>query len=369
VISYLSSLIQKYYSLDELLANKPATENELSFNQFKVSNRKKIYLIFLQALPWICAGGFILSFFPAFQSDIRIKLAFISEPLSLKGLLGILSVSGLIGYGTNYVAIQMLFKPIKKRPVWGQGLIPAQREQIIFSLANGIHTFILSPELISKRLQESGLVSRISHTLVMGTTHLLQDLTLRDTLKQAIFQNMKEYLQNESTQKHILSIIDQHVADRVGGVRKFFLQTYKTLNRSDYEDAIQQVIADIPEITLKVITELESELTGLEEQLIARREDIENYLTQTLTGILEKIDIPGLLRGQMEHFDEVKLERMIVQASNEQLMYIQYLGALLGILGGLIIWQPMAMTLVFVISFAVLHSIDILLIRFKSKTP
>ena len=47
------------------------------------------------------------------------------------GLIRSCSVAGMIGFATNWVAIKMLFWPRESRPIFGQGLIPSQRDQLI----------------------------------------------------------------------------------------------------------------------------------------------------------------------------------------------------------------------------------------------
>src|SRR5690554_4398669 len=67
-------------------------------------------LIFLKPVPWILTGLFGLSFFWDFDG-IRINLLGLALPF--EGLLRIISVSGLIGFLTNWIAITMLFRPLQ----------------------------------------------------------------------------------------------------------------------------------------------------------------------------------------------------------------------------------------------------------------
>ena len=83
--------------------------------------------------------------------------------------------------------------------------------------------------------------------------------------------------------------------------------------------------------------------------------------------LLNRIDITDLLAKQMAHFDEARLEKMIWEATNEQLLYIQYLGTVLGILGGLLIWRPAIMGPAFALIFLILFGLDKLLYRLQSR--
>ena len=83
--------------------------------------------------------------------------------------------------------------------------------------------------------------------------------------------------------------------------------------------------------------------------------------------LLNRIDITGLLAKQMEHFDEAKLEKMVWEATNEQLLYIQYLGTVLGILGGMLIWQPQIMGGIYILLFSFLWVLDNVIFKMKTK--
>ena len=89
-------------------------------------------------------------------------------------------------------------------------------------------------------------------------------------------------------------------------------------------------------------------------------------MTRFIMQLLNKIDIKGILANQMKHFDERKLERMVWEATNEQLLYIQYLGTILGMLGGLIIWNE-NMVWIYMIAMGVIFGLDNLIYRLKKK--
>ena len=360
--------LNKHFPLKSLLFKQEKLIGNLGFNQHEGSKALKFFIRFLQLLPWICAIGFGISFFPFAQFSYSFQLPLIEKTVSFEGFLRIIAVSGLIGFSTNKLAIRMLFRPLKKRPIWGQGLIPAQKDRIIFTLAKGMHEHILSQKLIRKRLESSGLISRINHLLIQGSIGVLQDEELKESLKKMIYEGMKSYLSEQNVRQEIINIIDQRVEENMeAGVKKFLLQTYKRYNKEDYEEIIQKVIRDIPKVSIEVLNKIEEELDRLAALLRHKKNWTEQFIMDLIMDTLEKIDIPGILRGQMEHFDEERLERMVRDATNEQLIYIQYLGALLGMLGGLLIWQPELMTLTFILLFGLLYLLDHLIFQFKSS--
>jgi uncharacterized membrane protein YheB (UPF0754 family) len=359
--------LQKHYPFETLLKRREVVDEQLGFNKFRLSRGKQVFLLLLKISPWVCAAGFASAFLISALPGAA--GAFYAAHRGLWDAFLIICVSGLIGYSTNYIAIRMLFRPVVKRPIWGQGLIPAQRNRIIHTLAKGMHKHVLNQDLIRKRVEDSGLVKRINEIIMNGTAGVLRDEELRESLKQLIYEAIEQYASREEVRKDIRSMIDARIDENVeGGVKRFLLQTYKRYNKEDYEEAIDRVVSNIPKISLEVIGKLEGELNRLAAFIRKSKGSSEEYIMKVFVDVLDRIDITGLLAKQMEHFDEAKLERMVWEATNEQLLYIQYLGTLLGILGGLLIWKTQLMAMIYICAFIVLYFLDQFLFKLKSKS-
>ncbi|MEX2400523.1 MAG: DUF445 family protein, partial [Rhodothermales bacterium] len=110
-------------------------------------------LPYLKIIPWILAASFAGSFMWDFPG---VTLTVGDVVMDLDGLLRIVSVSGLIGFFTNWLAITMLFNPRERRPIFGQGLIPAQRERVIYRLATAISEELINEEIIKAKIESSG---------------------------------------------------------------------------------------------------------------------------------------------------------------------------------------------------------------------
>ncbi|SMP07232.1 Uncharacterized membrane protein YheB, UPF0754 family [Desulfurobacterium pacificum] len=67
---------------------------------------------------------------------------------------------GIIGYFTNYVAIKMLFRPVKPYYLFGRklpltpGLIPSKREKLAEAIAKVVKENLITEEVVKKRLNE-----------------------------------------------------------------------------------------------------------------------------------------------------------------------------------------------------------------------
>ena len=336
----------------------------------------RLVMNLLRISPWLCGIAFFSTFgvlliegnaalLGGFGSTVA---DFYHANAAWISALNIIAISGLIGYGTNYIAIRMLFRPVVRRPIWGQGLIPGQKDRIIYTLAQGMHKHILSEELIRKRVEDTGLVRRINDMAMDGSVALVKDEELREHLKQFIHQTLAEWAENPTVRKQVLDIVDNSLEERVDrGLEKFIFQTYKRYNRDQYETLINRVTGELPQITLRIIERLEAELDTVAAFIRLHKPKTREQIMQVFIDLLNRIDITDLLAKQMAHFDEARLEKMIWEATNEQLLYIQYLGTVLGILGGLLIWRPAMMGPIFVLAFGGLYLLDIALFRLKQR--
>lgn len=375
MIDTFKTYFQKHYHLESLFRKSPVPDDTVSFNKFRLSPGKRLMMYALKTSPLLCLIFFSGIFVMQLAASLGGSTGWIAEignyyeSSQLFSAIYIISVSGLIGFGTNYIAIRMLFRPVVKRPVWGQGLIPAQRNRIIFTLAQGMHKHVLNEDLIRMRVEQTGLVKKVNNLVMDGTSGLIQDDELRAMLKKMIFDSMTEYAQREDVRKEIREVIDQRLETNLdAGLKKFILQTYKKYNKEDYQEVIDKIVRDIPKIAMEVIGKMEQQLDRVAAYVRLQKGYTEKQIMNIFVDLLNRIDITDLLAKQMEHFDEAKLERMVWEATNEQLLYIQYLGTILGILGGLLIWQPQWMGAVYVFGFSFLWLVDVLIFRIKQKT-
>lgn len=324
------------------------------------------FIVFLRLLPYLCGAAFAGSFFWDFGPEHSFEI--LSYTVTFESLIRTVAVGGLIGYGTNWLAIRMLFRPVERRPIWGQGLIPAQRDRIVFQLAGGIHKFILSEELIQKRIQDSGIIQRANDLLLNGTENLLHDDEFRAELKDLVFSHLEANMQRPEVRERIIAEIDERLEEKINkGLGGFMFKTYKKLRPAEYEGIMNNLMDSVPGTVIDIIQELEKETPKLMTFLKEKQGEMERFYMRLVVDILERIDIQKLLSKQMEHLDERGLEAMIRGATNRQLMYIQYLGTLLGILGGFLIANPGPVLVLYLSLIGILYLVDNFLYRMQQR--
>ncbi|MCB9235440.1 MAG: DUF445 family protein [Bacteroidia bacterium] len=359
----------QHYRLNGIFAAETTAQKQEKYKKRELTRSFKAFLGFLSVLPYLCGALFVVSLaLPYFVEKSLLTTTLFGYTLEIDKLMTMITVSGLIGYATNYVAIHMLFKPLQKRPIWGQGLIPGQRDRIIFQLSKGMHKHVLSEELIQIRIHESGLISRINNILVDGTRGVLEDRAFFKEIKVFINSFLVDYLSKEKVREEFVSQIDSKLNQKMQeGFKGFLFKTYKRTSKDDYDNLINNLINEIPATVSTALDKVQTRSDVFSRWLRSKKPDMEGFMTRLVMDVLERIDIQDLLARQMAHFDERKLEQMIWTATNEQLRYIQLLGTLLGILGGLLIWQPVVVIILYLIIFGFLFLLDIFLFGLKKR--
>ncbi|MDZ7693360.1 MAG: DUF445 family protein [Balneolaceae bacterium] len=153
--------------------------------------RHKGWLKVLSFFPYLLIAMFITSFFWDFSGIQQIFWGF---ELQFEGLLRILSISGLIGFLTNWLAITMLFKPSQKRPILGYGLIPAQKDRIAWRLSHAVADDLINPEIIKQKIHESQIISRYREEATHYLKSIIDDPDFREDLKGLVIDYVDEMI-------------------------------------------------------------------------------------------------------------------------------------------------------------------------------
>jgi uncharacterized membrane-anchored protein YjiN (DUF445 family) len=356
----LWALLRKHTGKSPILADEPRSERHRPSP--KPVTRAWV-LQLLQIFPYVLLLTFAFSFFwdfPAFVSNVW------GQRIQFDGILRIISVSGLIGYGTNWLAITMLFRPEKRHALLGHGLIPSQKQVIAFRLAQAVSTDLINPELIKQKIAESNLIPLFRDRAIAWIRGITDDAEFRDELKGITVEYMHDLVADpgvrSSLAANIIRTLEQSMASKK--LEKLALQTYLMVRGNEAQEIVEEAIARLPENIERMLDKVDHTLDELPDKLEEKSGQIEVIMTQTLYRLINQLDVHNLIEENINRFEEKRLEKMIKGATNEQLRYIQYLGAVLGTIGGLVIWSPLLAMAVLGITAIVIILLDQLLMRF-----
>lgn len=320
-------------------------------------------LRYLQWIPLLLILGFAGSFawdFPGWTSTVA------GYEMPMDGLLRTISVSGLIGFFTNWLAIIMLFRPRERRPILGQGLLPAQRQRIAFRLSTVITEELVNEHTIAQTIHDSRIIEKYRDTVMQAIRGVLEDPAFRNDLKELTRDYVESVLRSPAVRDRIIDVtldrIEQHSSKGVAGIA---LKAYRFFREDDLVEEIDRALLKLPENLDTSVDELDHLLDRIPPFLETHAEDVEQVATRTLLSFVRQIDVQEMIMENIRSYDDRKLERILQTTSNEQLNYIKYLGGVLGCIGGLVIWQPIPALITVATIAGAVFGLDELLSRWK----
>lgn len=104
----------------------------------------------------------------------------------------VITVAGLVGYFTNFLAIKMLFQPKQGQVLGWQGLVPKNKDQIARSLAESVQEQLLSPDIILAYIRERQLIEAGTQAMADWVDNNLQDPAVRSRITGTVVDLMRE---------------------------------------------------------------------------------------------------------------------------------------------------------------------------------
>ncbi|WP_421774796.1 DUF445 domain-containing protein [Gracilimonas sp.] len=344
----------------------PEQKGELAIPPKKVTEHRWLMNL-LFVVPYLLLSVFITSFFWDFNG---MSADLFGHNFSFEGLLRIISISGLIGFLTNWLAITMLFRPTHKRPILGQGLIPAQKDRIAYRLARAVSEDLINPEIIKQKIHESQAISKYREKATIYVRNIIDDPEFREKLKALVVSYVDEMIADPEVRSSIAKKLIQQIDDAIdeNSFEKVAIKAYSFLKGREMQDLVESALVKLPTGIESGLNKMDVFLDDLPDKLDEHGTVIEEMVTNLLYKLINQLDVHALVEDNLRQYDEKKLEQLIKNASNDQLQYIQYLGAVLGTFGGFIIWEPVAsiMVLTFIIGSTVLA--DSLILRMKKTS-
>jgi uncharacterized membrane protein YheB (UPF0754 family) len=358
IIAAVWDLVVKHAGMD---SDNPDARKTAEHQQ---KPERSFLLGFLMAYPYLLA---VLLAFSMYWDFDGISWNLFGKIIVGEGLLRILAVSGLIGFMTNWIAIEMLFRPRRKHPLLHQGLIPAQKERVALRLANAVSKDLINPDHIRHKMTHGKSFINARTRVGQSVEIVVNNPEFRTDLKAVIGVHIREAMTDQELREELRIAAQQYINDALSGryVERMALKIYTGIRGRGtgelIDDAItgltenERVISDIVDRVLdRIPPAVESESANLQDALIA-----------IIYHTLERVDLRAIVEENLNRLDEEKLELMIKGATNTQLNYIKYLGAIIGTIGGFVIWSPLESLVVLGILAAGIFSADWLLLKMK----
>ena len=294
----------------------------------------------LEQLAFQTGGGLQLAlkvFFPACLLVFSVSFLW-----DFYGILRSCSVAGAIGFGTNWVAIKMLFWPRHSRPIFGHGLIPSQRDELIEKVADEVLENLINEELITRKVKETRIVQRFTDASIDKMKAVVADPEFKDDLKQMVLTYIGELTADPDFRVATLRRAERSIEEFAGGrFRNWMVNRLRDVWKAPLVELINRELSHLDETVAGGIGHLDGVLEQFPKALEARQESIDSVLTTMLLGMVQEVDLREIIMEQLDGVTPEQLENAFLEFSDDKLSYITLLGGIFGVIGGSVIVWPL----------------------------
>lgn len=277
----------------------------------------------------------------------------------------------VIGYGTNYVAVKMLFRPKNEVKILGHtlpftpGAIPKGKPRLAKAIGDVVgNTLITKDDIKSKLLSEhtqAAVIGKISDILNGG---IKSEVMAIGKLDDEGYAAVKAKISDTVTEQILVSINDIGVGDIIsnecGNVIKEKIQNpmLKMFLNDDLISSLTRMVGDEVQKYIDkngyflIDREVNKKLDGIEEQSVSEllkgvgitEEKIQSSVIKlynksvdkALDELFAKLNISKMIEDKINAMDMDELEKLVLQVMKKELDTIVNLGAVIGLIMGLI---------------------------------
>lgn len=284
-------------------------------------------------------------------------------------------IGATIGYVTNYIAVKMMFRPLKPVKIgkwqlpFTPGIIPKNKNRIAGSIGDAISEHLLTEEVLKKNLlsedvkesirkKTNEVINKLSENDETLETELCQiinadlygDITqyLTKILTESILETVKESNVGELIAKQIEIAANEKLKGSMLGIfgvnpiiskisKEASNQIDKYIAENGNELISKMVTKEINKISDYKVSELMIKFEELEVDLSKTCLNIyENIILDKLPEVLKVINISKIVTDKINSMDMLELEKLILDIMKNELNALVNLGAIIGFILGLL---------------------------------
>lgn len=281
-------------------------------------------------------------------------------------------IGAVIGYFTNYIAVKMLFRPLKPVMIgnfqlpFTPGIIPRGRKRLAKALGEAVGETLLTPDDIEKMLLTDEIKDKISGQVInyletetrsiteIATTSIGQEKYVQttDAVKEKITDKVLEGIQKVDVGQIIAVQGVNAVRETIAGTMMAMFVSDDLIN--SFVDPIKQRINNYIDINGQemvgglVNDETDKFLEDTPKQLLESVEIKKNQIKQVVDSayskvitsqvgtLLQQANIPAVVEAKVNEMDIMDIEELVMAVMKKELNSIVSLGALIGFVIGLL---------------------------------
>lgn len=281
-------------------------------------------------------------------------------------------IGSVIGYFTNYLAVKMLFRPLKPVKIgnftlpFTPGIIPKGRDRLAKAIGGAVGNSLLTDEVLQETLLSDAMMEKVSDAVDKWISENRDNETpLRELLEsftgssEQLMDGASELISEKILKKANEIGVGKLVAEQVASAVKEKIQGTMfamMLNDSVVENlsghianAVDRHISEHGEEIIKprvkdeVAKFMEKPAGSLVASAEERGADIKGMVLKIykmvvetkLSGVMDTINIPAIIENKINSMDMLEIEQLTLSVMKKELDAIVWLGAVIGFVLGL----------------------------------
>lgn len=284
-------------------------------------------------------------------------------------------IGAAIGYVTNWIAVKMMFRPLKPIKIgnftlpFTPGIIPKNKERLAQSIGDSISNNLLTEETLKNTLLSEDIKSKVRESIVNFLNSSAEnDMSVKEVLCSYIsdnnYDNAIKSIENNLTSSIFNTVLEADLGDLIaeqitasaqeklkgsilnllGG--KAIVSTISesaALKVNDYiktngnEIIGQMVNKEITKYTSYSISNIATSVANSNIDLVDIFMNIyETLIIEKISTVLNIIDVSKIVKEKINSMDILELEELLLFIMKKELNALVNLGAIIGLLLGMI---------------------------------
>lgn len=282
-------------------------------------------------------------------------------------------IGGIIGYFTNFIAVKMLFRPLKPVKIgnftlpFTPGIIPKRKDKLAEAIGDAVGHNLFTRQDMQELFENDSVRNSILQGIIAKVERAM-DASIEEVAKKFVkeetLQRKKEDITDVLTVKIKNSILELDLGTLIaeggssvikekfqGGMFSFFLnddliatvaepigREVEKYIEANGEQIFRPVVENQLNELLGTNTEQALDLLGLDMDKLreALNQAYDALVSENIEKLLKQFDIAGTVQKKVQEMDVAELEKLVLSVMKKELDVIVNLGALIGFVIGLL---------------------------------
>lgn len=282
-------------------------------------------------------------------------------------------IGGIIGYCTNYIAVKMLFRPLKPVKIgnftlpFTPGIIPKRKDKLAEAIGDAVGHNLFTKQDLQELFQNSsvrnsilqGIITKMETVMGESLEDVAQKFVNEETLEQKkedIMDFLTAKIKNGILELDLGALIAEGGSSVIkekfqGGMFSFFLNDDLISSIAEpigrevekyIEDNGEKIFRPVVEKQLNELLDMNTEqaldLLGVDANKMqeALNQAYDALISENIEKLLNQFDIAGTVQKKVQEMDVAELEKLVLSVMKKELDVIVNLGALIGFVIGIL---------------------------------